>query len=321
MSRITAVAIVLVLFACSTHVKAQLISDFITNDIGPISGGDPMPDNLFDTSLLFQGLTIGGSPTLSAVWQQTVFISSSGNTTVGSIPGPLPGGQLQTQIQVTETDSQMLFYEWPTDFTFVAGGDPILFSQFNMGGGGGPMVLNLVDADPNLVGNQPFLNDLSPQVPLDPGTEIAVWQGSPIPVEIVALTLTGVQPVAVNTMVPFQFFGDDGTDTLDNAFGVFTGDWVLPLGPGVLLDSSGTGAGPFTPSPFLMNWPVLPQTRWKGHPGGWVQVVVSSTPLPGPAGIFHPGGGIPLPGAATMGMAGLCGVGLTRRPRSKTNAA
>lgn len=103
MSRITAVVIVLVLFACTTHVKAQLISDFITNDIGPISGGDPMPDNLFDTSLLFQGLTIGGSPTLSAVWQQTVFISSSGNTTVGSIPGPLSGGQLQTQIQVTET--------------------------------------------------------------------------------------------------------------------------------------------------------------------------------------------------------------------------
>ncbi|HUS39609.1 MAG TPA: PEP-CTERM sorting domain-containing protein [Pirellulales bacterium] len=287
------------------------------NDIqANIADGDPFPDNLFDLSgpNPFSGTTTGGgNAMLAAVWEQTINVTSSGNETVGTIQGPPAlAGQLQQQIQVTEQNSQMLYYEPfdPGDGNFVTSGDPILFSSFNMAGGQ-PMVLNLVDSDNN-GGNgfTPYINDLFPQIPLPNGTEIAVWEGAPIQVEIVALTLTGVEPIAINTMVPFEFYADDGTNQLDNAFGVFEDDWFLPLGPNVQLDLDGVPGGPLGPSPFLMDWPNLPQTRSKGHPGGFVNVVIGSPP-PGPAGIFHPTAGVPEPSTAVLSMLALAGFAMS----------
>jgi hypothetical protein len=295
------------------------MNDIVTN----IADGDPFPDNLFDTSgpNPFSGTTTnGGDPMLAAVWEQTIVLGMNGAQQVGSIIGRLDlGGQLQQQIIVTELASRMLYYE-PVDGNITTAGDPFLFSQFNMAGGN-PMVLDLVDSDNN-GGNgfTPYINDLFPIVPVQNGTEIAVWQGQPIQVEIVALTLAGLVPIATNTMVPFEFYADDGgINKLDNLFGVFEDDWVLPLGPNVLLSDDGTAGGNFVMSPFLKGWPNLPQTRAKGHPGGVVNVVIGSA-LPGPAGIFHPTSGIPLPAAVWMAIPLLGGMGVMKLRRSRRAA-
>ena len=142
------------LACCGPTAFGQVPISVKMNDIqANIADGDPFPDNLFDTSGLFpfSGTTTGGgNPMLAAVWEQTVNVNSSGNQSVGAIQGPLAGNQLQQQIQITETNSQMLYYEPfnPGDGNFVTAGDPILLSSFNMAGGC-PMILNLVDADPN----------------------------------------------------------------------------------------------------------------------------------------------------------------------------
>jgi hypothetical protein len=210
----------------------------------------------------------------------------------------------------------MQFYEFPTDGSIVNTGDPFLHSQLNMLGG--PMTLSLVDGDTSLTspGFQSFFNNV-PQVPLN-GEWVTVWQGEPIQVEIVALTLTGLEPIAVNEMVPFQFFADDDVNpVLDNAFGIFTGDWSLPLGPDVLLDEDGVAGGAVAPSAFLQEWVDMPQFRWKGHPGGWTQVITGS-PLPGPAGIIHQSqAAVPEPSTWVMLLSGCLGLTCFRLRRKR----
>ncbi|MEE9603395.1 MAG: PEP-CTERM sorting domain-containing protein, partial [Thermoguttaceae bacterium] len=167
-------------------------------------------------------------------------------------------------------------------------------------------------------GFTPFTNDMPfGQIPVAPNTPIAVWQGEPIPVEIVALTLASVEPIAVNEFIPFGIFGDDGVNLLDSSFGIFTGDWDLPLTENVLIDEDGIVGGPLVMSPFLKDWKPKFQIRWKSHRTGLVPIVVGPQ-IPGPAGILHPvGGGVPEPSTMILALLGLVGLFVQGRRRRR----
>lgn len=277
----------LTLAPLSSSLHAADFSVFIDDISTTFAAGQPIPDNLFDTSQNFANTTTGGQPTLAASWQQTVRIDRSNpvNTDYGS---------RDSIIGVTETNSSMLFYESANSGTVVAG-DPILFSSFDVITGGGPMQLQMIDAEPGTPGVfDGFVNDLPGLTGLAPGTPIQVWQTGTVDIQINALTQGGLQPIAVNQMMGFQVFGDDGTNTLDNAFGIFLDDWVLPLGKDVLLSNDGTPTGDFEQSTYLEEWVPLIPIRWKGHPDGWVAIATGSE-IPGPAGILHLPREIPTP--------------------------
>jgi hypothetical protein len=61
---------------------AQVLSNYIDHIRTTFAGGDPIPDNLFDTSGAnpFSNLTInGGESTLAATWQQIVTVQRGGD--------------------------------------------------------------------------------------------------------------------------------------------------------------------------------------------------------------------------------------------------
>ena len=255
---------------CAAQLAAQVpLSNYANGVWFPLAGGQPMPDNLFDTSNpnAFSTMTVGGQDTLTATWIQTVTINRF---------NPMPIGPFQAPqiIQVTESASQAAFYE-AGEQTFVTDAlmDPILNTALVLGPTlPGTMQLQLVDANPGQPGFQHFVNDMFPLVPVPNGTPIAIWTG---PSEIIRIVSPMGNTVATNVMRPFQIASLPIGTPLDNAFGIFEGGWSV-----IDLDIDGV------PSPYLDVWEDIPQIRWKPHPGGWAAVVIGA-PLPGPAGVLH----------------------------------